>query len=182
MIEFARYSPSSWVEDGLVTRAGREAPPKPRAGKLEVAAAALAITLSMLGIGVADHGVWGAGRGASDPPPPSVASPAASPGVVAEFEQLLTQWRAACRFLSSTTARTNHPAFRRIVGMGSAAVPLLLKHLEEPGDWDIALSEILGENPVPASSRGNRDATARAWRAWAVEHGWPNADGRSRSA
>ena len=74
--------------------------------------------------------------------------------VVLEFEHLVKEWRDACRFLSSTTKRTAHPAFRRIVGMGHSVVPLLLAHLSEPGDWDLALAEIVGDNPVRTEAHG----------------------------
>lgn len=180
MTEFARYSPSSWTEDGLVVRAGREALPKPRVKDLGVVGAVLSIALSVMGGGVADHGVWGAHAAArpnvehvSQPPPLSIAT---------EFEQLAAEWQAACGFLSSTTKRTAHPAFRRIVGMGKSAVPLLLERVTEPGDWDIALAEIVGQNPVPLPERGDHDAAARAWRSWALEHGWTSAERQSRGA
>lgn len=180
MSEFAKYTPSSWMEEGLVVRPAREALPQPRVKEIGAVAAAFTMTLSVLSGGIADHGVWGSVRGDREVEVPQT-SHAPSRSVLLEFEQLVREWRSACAFLSSTTKRTAHPAFRRIVGMGYSAVPLLLQHLDQPGDWDIALAEILGEDPVPASARGNRDATVAAWRTWAARNGWSNAGQSGRA-
>ena len=66
-----------------------------------------------------------------------------------------------------------HPAYRQIVGMGWAVVPLLLSELRrKPDHWFIALKEITGENPVPASGEGNVRMMADAWVRWGVAGGY----------
>jgi len=175
MIEFRKYTPSSWVQEGLVTRAVPEPPPAARTESLKVVAAIATIVLSTLGVGVADHGPWQAAAWEhfrESQPPPSAAGPPVAASVVAEFDALASQWEGACRFLSSTTRRTSHPSFRRIVSMGDSVIPLLLARLEQPGDWDIALGEIVGQEAIPAEGRVNRASTTRMWREWARENGW----------
>ena len=47
------------------------------------------------------------------------------------------------------------PSYQRIIGLGSAVVPLLLRELErQPDHWFWALKAITGADPVPAASRG----------------------------
>jgi len=90
---------------------------------------------------------------------------------------LAALWHRECGLLSSTSARTRHAAFRAIVAMGDAAVPHLLRRLwEEKTDWDLALVEITGENPVAAGDEGDMRAIAGAWRAWGVQQRLISAD------
>ena len=52
------------------------------------------------------------------------------------FAELALEWRQATAPLSSTTARSTHPAYQQIIGMGPAAVPLILRELDrEGGQW-----------------------------------------------
>ncbi|HEU4409589.1 MAG TPA: hypothetical protein VFS43_30320 [Polyangiaceae bacterium] len=89
------------------------------------------------------------------------------------FTALAHQWQAACGHLSSTTKRANHKAFRAIVAMGRPAIPLLLEQItRNPNDWDLALAEITGENPVPIEDAGRVDKIVAAWLAWGARHGY----------
>jgi hypothetical protein len=90
-----------------------------------------------------------------------------------EFMRLVRQWEAACAHLSSTGRRVRHPAFRHIVAMGRPAIPLLLERLTRGGgDWDVALHEITGENPVPRGREGRMAHVAAAWLAWGARRGY----------
>jgi hypothetical protein len=92
--------------------------------------------------------------------------------LTSRFRELSDQWKAETAFLSSSTDIAMHPAYQQIVGLGSAAVPLILHELErEPGHWFWALRAITGEDPVPASDRGRVKAMAAAWLEWGRRRG-----------
>ena len=50
--------------------------------------------------------------------------------ITERFESLAKQWKADTALLSSATALVSHPAYQRIIALGSAVVPLLLCDLE----------------------------------------------------
>lgn len=88
------------------------------------------------------------------------------------FAELLDQWHAETATQSSLTKRYSHTAYQRIVGLGPAAVPILLGELEaRPDYWFHALRAITGEDPVPQAGRGNLRAMTDAWLAWGRLHG-----------
>jgi hypothetical protein len=90
------------------------------------------------------------------------------------FRRLEAAWDAATAHLSSTTKIVSHPAFREIVGLGEAVVPLMLRDLQErPRLWVWALPEITGADPVPASDGGNIAKMAEAWLRWGRRHCHP---------
>lgn len=98
----------------------------------------------------------------------------ASPIEVTEllFVELGDQWLAETGAQSSLAKQYAHPAYQRIVGLGPAAVPLLLRELEaEPNYWFHALRAITGEDPVTQEARGNLRAMTDAWLAWGRERG-----------
>jgi dephospho-CoA kinase len=87
------------------------------------------------------------------------------------FQRLAAEWENATAYHSSTTVRINHPAYREIIRMGIAVVPLLLKDMEEHHThWFWALKDITKANPIPASARGDIPAMVQAWLDWAKEH------------
>lgn len=85
-----------------------------------------------------------------------------------KFTELKDEWHRGTHFTSSTTDLVLHPAYQRIIGLGPAVVPLLLREMAtEPDHWHWALVAITGENPVPEHARGNVYELAAAWTAWA---------------
>ena len=63
--------------------------------------------------------------------------------------------------------------YQRIIGMGPAAVPLILEELQrEPDHWFWALEAITQEDPVPAAARGKIGDMADAWIAWGKQQGY----------
>jgi hypothetical protein len=89
------------------------------------------------------------------------------------FTHLTAQWREETQFLSSSTAIAMHPAYQQIIGMGPAALPLILRELErEPSHWFWALKCITGADPVPPDQKGQRKAMRDAWLQWAREQGY----------
>jgi hypothetical protein len=66
---------------------------------------------------------------------------------------------------------TAHPSYRRIMGMGREALPLLLRELSErPDHWLVALNAITGEDPAPEG--GTFTEAVHAWLAWGAEKGY----------
>ena len=102
-------------------------------------------------------------------------TPAPEPAECSEekFRRLTAAWLAETAYVSSSSDLVAHPAFREIVGMGPAVVPLLLRELQNrTGPWHRALRRITGADPVPAADRGNLDKAAAAWLRWGKEHGY----------
>ena len=88
------------------------------------------------------------------------------------FRELADEWERDTCFLSSTTKMVMHPAYQRIIGMGPAAVPLILRELREnPGHWFWALKAITGVDPIPSSDRGDLRKMTDAWLGWADRNG-----------
>jgi hypothetical protein len=87
------------------------------------------------------------------------------------FRELADRWRQDTIVLSSLQAKTLHPAYLRIIGLGLQAMPFILKELQvRPGQWFVALRSIAGEDPL-----GPEDDFPKAigkWMRWGVEHGY----------
>ena len=65
-----------------------------------------------------------------------------------------------------------HAAYQRIIGMGPAVVPLILRDLEQkPDHWFWALRAITGDNPVKAEKCDRMKLMTQAWIQWGKEHG-----------
>jgi hypothetical protein len=97
--------------------------------------------------------------------------PAAS--IEKEFERLAAEWENGVAYHSSTTVRNNHPAYQKIIALGPAVVPLLLRDMEENHThWFYALRQITGADPIPKTSAGNVPEIVKAWLRWAKDNGY----------
>ena len=95
-------------------------------------------------------------------------SSALGPYRVSRFRRNLAQWRAETYYLSSVTAKTQHPALKDIVVMGEWAVPWIIEELRTHRDFlFVALHLIVKEDPTPASAKGDPHALIEAWLQWA---------------
>jgi len=93
--------------------------------------------------------------------------------VLARFRRLQAEWTSQVGHLSSYTAIVQHPAFREIISMGEAVVPLMLRDLQErPQLWVWALPEITGADPVSPDDAGKIAKMSEAWLHWGREHGY----------
>jgi hypothetical protein len=102
-------------------------------------------------------------------------TPGAQPTETVEqrFHRLAVAWQNAVAYQSSTTVRNNHPAYREIIALGPAVIPLLLRDLEENHThWFCALRAITGADPVPESAAGDIPQMVDAWLRWAKDHGY----------
>jgi hypothetical protein len=71
----------------------------------------------------------------------------------AEFEALSKKWYRDTRHLSLISKKVAHPAYLRIVGMGEAAIPLLLEALrDKPTHWFVALRATANTDPSSPES------------------------------
>jgi hypothetical protein len=89
------------------------------------------------------------------------------------FYQLVEQWKAETRGISSTEQLSLHPAYQQIIGMGPNVIPLLLRELENnSGRWFWALKAISREEPVTPEQRGKTKEMIAAWLNWGREKGY----------
>lgn len=89
-----------------------------------------------------------------------------------KFQALASMWRHDVLFTSSVTEMVLHPAYQRIIGMGTAAVPFLLREIERrPDHWFWALTAITGADPVKPEHRGKLREMAQTWLKWGKEQG-----------
>jgi hypothetical protein len=105
------------------------------------------------------------------PTPDALASVTTPVGIRNRFRRLAAEWSEQSKYLSNTAQMAMLPSYQRIIGMGLAAVPLLLEELSrEPDHWFWALEAITEENPVPREAAGNVPLMARAWVEWGKQH------------
>lgn len=93
--------------------------------------------------------------------------------VEAIFARLARQWRQENLFASSVTDIVSNEAYLQIIGLGSRALPLILRELsKEPDHWFVALMSITREDPVPPEDAGNMERMRQAWLELGEERGW----------
>jgi hypothetical protein len=89
----------------------------------------------------------------------------------AEFEALSKKWYRDTRHLSVVSRKVVHPAYLRIIGMGEAAIPLLLEALrDKPSHWFVALRATTNTDPSPVDS--NPSEARDAWLKWGRSLGY----------
>jgi hypothetical protein len=86
------------------------------------------------------------------------------------FAELAATWQRETALESFISRKAMNPAYQRIIGLGPAVVPLILRELAAgPGHWFWALTALTGEDPA-AETRTFAETT-RAWLAWGEERG-----------
>ena len=89
------------------------------------------------------------------------------------FRKLADQWEDETMYLSNPHQMARHPAYQEILGMGIAAVPLILDRMKDRGGhWFSTLRAITAADPVPPQDRGNVPAMTLAWLAWGERNGY----------
>jgi hypothetical protein len=91
-----------------------------------------------------------------------------------EFVRLTKAWRNGRGPSSSISKFVLHPAYQQIIGLGPAAVPLILRELSEQrlDHWFWALRAITGEDPARPEHAGNLRLLAADWLRWGAENGY----------
>jgi hypothetical protein len=88
-----------------------------------------------------------------------------------KFRRLADQWLRETEHASSVKKACMHPSYQRIIGMGPAVVPYLLRELEQnPDHWFWALNAITEEDPARAED--SLDGAKDAWLQWGREKGY----------
>jgi hypothetical protein len=65
----------------------------------------------------------------------------------------------------------NHQVYQRIIGMGPAAIPLILREMQwRPDHWFMALHLLTGVDP--AAGEETRVGATRAWLRWGRSQGY----------
>lgn len=83
------------------------------------------------------------------------------------FKELVSEWKRDTGHLSLISQRINHPAYKRIITMGRAALPLILAELRDnPDHWFHALYLLADENPIPQSFHGSVTEAIELWVDW----------------
>ncbi len=87
------------------------------------------------------------------------------------FAHLAATWKRAIRFESSLARIVTHQAYQAIIGMGVAAIPLILSDLKrEGGHWFWALHAITQADP--AREGDDYESIRSAWLGWGVANGY----------
>ena len=88
------------------------------------------------------------------------------------FRRLAAEWKEQARYLSDSRRMAMLRPYQAIIGMGPAAVPLILEELRaEPHHWVWALEAITEADPVPEAARGRVGEMAAAWVEWGRAEG-----------
>jgi hypothetical protein len=96
--------------------------------------------------------------------PARPSSPSWTEDVTLEFDALVRQWLDESLYMSSLTDMVMLFSYQRIIGLGPAAVPLILKSMQTcPQHWFWALEAITGENPVALEHVGSLPAMTEDW-------------------
>jgi hypothetical protein len=104
--------------------------------------------------------------------PPSWKSAGTPAELTTAFRQLVSAWKEKSGYLSNTVQMSVISEYQRIIGLGPAALPLILEELRRETDhWFWALEAISGEDPIPPEDRGYVQKMADAWIAWGRREG-----------
>lgn len=88
------------------------------------------------------------------------------------FKALAQEWKSRRSHSSCVQDMALDLSYQQIIGLGPAAIPLLLAELERaPDHWFWALFAITRHDPVPEQSRGNVKKMAAAWIEWGKHNG-----------
>ena len=90
------------------------------------------------------------------------------------FQELTDLWKNDIHLSISSNPNDvlKNEAYKEIIAMGSAALPLILKDYDQNGGaWAVALGHIVGQSPVKETSRGKLDLVRLDWLEWGRKQG-----------
>lgn len=88
-----------------------------------------------------------------------------------EFRSLASAWKSETGEESSLSKITSNINYLRVIALGKAVVPLILKELEsEPAPWFVALRALTGNFDVGAQHKGNFRKIADCWIEWGARN------------
>lgn len=93
--------------------------------------------------------------------------PVSRTSVEQRFAELATTWRQSTAASSSLAEMFLDPSYQRIIALGTAVVPSILRELRDrPHHWYWALEMITGANPVEPADEGDLRKMCDAWLEW----------------
>lgn len=88
------------------------------------------------------------------------------------FDALADRWQFETGPLSNDDQIFSHPAYEEIIGLGEAAVPLILERMRRhEAHWGFALGAITGHNPVRPEDAGDVSKSEASWIEWGYGQG-----------
>jgi PAS domain-containing protein len=88
------------------------------------------------------------------------------------FRKLADEWARETSTISSVDALVSHPKYQDIIRLGWDVVPVLLRDLQNNGDfWFPALAEITGLRPFDRRDAGKSIKMTAAWISWGKKRG-----------
>lgn len=92
-----------------------------------------------------------------------------------KFNELKSRWEDETAILSSDTEIVMHPDYQEIIGMGKAAIPLILSEMKKnPSHWFWALKSITGVDTILPDQRGRVKEMTEVWLDWGRRQGYIN--------
>jgi hypothetical protein len=89
------------------------------------------------------------------------------------FRALALQWKRERVGTASGMSMFMEPSYQKIIGLGEAAIPSILRELERDLDhWFWALAAISREDPVPVPNKGNLIEMRKYWLDWGRRKGY----------
>jgi hypothetical protein len=86
------------------------------------------------------------------------------------FTQLASEWEEETAHYAMLKKRYSHPAYQKVIELGSSIVPHILNRLEKSPDWwFMALRTITNENPVEENN--SFEEAIDLWLHWGKEKG-----------
>jgi hypothetical protein len=88
-----------------------------------------------------------------------------------EFHALVQRWKEETSFLSSLSKVFAHPAYQRIMALGTRGLPLVLGELRKnQGNWFYALKYMAGKDV--AEGIDNLENARAAWLEWGYKNNY----------
>jgi hypothetical protein len=82
-----------------------------------------------------------------------------------QFMHFAENWKNSTGGFSSITRRYAHPTYQKILGMGPAIIPFILRELQRRPDWWFEALKALTEDD-PAKATGTFEQARSAWIQW----------------
>ena len=91
-----------------------------------------------------------------------------------QFRRFADSWCEGTMFVSSPQELRDHPAFERIIALGSKAIAPSLDELKSTGDprWYLILRRLTAAPPPPPDASADAERIRTHWLNWGREQGY----------
>lgn len=84
------------------------------------------------------------------------------------FDQLKNEWKKATAYISDTGLIVSHPAYLKIIKLGTVVIDWIIEDLVETRcQWFEALEAITGQDPIAPDHYGAVNLMIQDWQDWA---------------